>query len=142
MSTRRIPVEADTSHLDHTLRRVRGDIQNIQDEIDIKRRALTRYWQYASQVTQLMLTQFSENAVAQKIQAAQQVVLAGISIGRVALEAEAAFATGNIVQGVTLTTITGLLMNNLVKAQLAQRQAELNQANLERIKNLTNGWSP
>jgi len=95
----------------------------------------------ARQVSNMILRNFQDNAAVGVLLSAQNVLLTGLSIRRVAMESAAAFGVGHVVQGSLLASIAGQMSFSLIASQYAQLQAQRLQEHTNNINRMRDMYS-
>jgi len=84
-------------------------------------------------MSRLILSQFKENAVAQGLLAAEQVISGGVTVTRIGIQAAEAFATQNWIQFATLTSLGITMAAAQTQALAAKLQAQQNEARINAL---------
>lgn len=128
-----IEVRVNRTQVDASLQAIDVKIQQQNQAAEVASLKTRALYNEVMHISRLILSQFKDNAMAQSLLAAEQVVTAGITIGRISIEATEAAMLGNWIQATTLGTLAASMAASQIQAQAARAQAEQNEARINAI---------
>ncbi len=126
-------VQADFSIVNAELDALRGRVIGINAQIASTNIDMNKSFSDGTRLLNVILGNLQNNALAMKIQAAQQVVQTGVTLTSTLAAITVAKATGNIFGVVSLSAAAVSLTANLVAARIASQEAERRSRDLERL---------
>lgn len=120
---------------------LKSDTAKIDTELEKTKVKAMTYWSYINQVTSMALSMLSNvaetEAEQQSIRTAQlvqQSIMGEISFLQIGFQAAAAYASGNIAQGVLLSMLAAGMQSTIVRNIAAEVESRRIQASMEQIK--------
>ena len=126
-------VQADFSIVNAELDALRGRVIGINAQIASTNIDMNKSFSDGTRLLNVILGNLQNNALAMKIQAAQQVVQTGVTLTSTLAAITVARATGNMFGVVSLSAAAVSLTANLVAARIASQEAERRSRDLERL---------
>ena len=131
----------DTQPIKNEVFNVKKMVAGVDAELEKTKVKAMTYWSYINQITSMamsMLANVAETEAEQQtirtLQFAQQTIMGEISFLQIGFQAAAAYASGNIAQGVMLSMLAAGMQATIVRNIAAEVESRRIQASMEQIK--------
>jgi len=131
----------DSSDADNKIKGLDIKATKLDEGLEKTKQKLALIWSYGNQIATMLLNNISRAAEGAREQAKIQEILAGIqiaqqevSIASTQLQAAAAFASGNILQGILLQSITIMMQTGLITAEMKRVETQRAQERAESLR--------
>jgi hypothetical protein len=137
---KKVSIEADTTHIDNTLRRLRGDVRQINTEEDVVIDKLRHSWHQFSHLSGMMLQILGQSQKASVAMQMIQIANTAIDIQRYGAMATAAFATQHYGEGIIL--MMEAMELGMLRIQMLQNieQQRYQQTQTEQLANMVEAY--
>jgi hypothetical protein len=139
--------DMDTSEVQGRITGLKYQMEDVDQAIKKERQAIMNYWNYFNQIA-TMVNQFMQQAfegtgaalAAQKVVAGIQITQQQIAIAQTIVQAKAAFAAGQVGQGVALLSIAGMMEGLFIQSKINQRRITVAQEQQEAYQESIEDW--
>ncbi len=126
-------VQADFSIVNNQMDALRNRVLQFNQEVSSANASANKAFSDGTRLLNVILGGLKNNAIAMKIQAAQQVVQTGLTLSTTIAALAVARQTGNVFGATSLSASAVSLTANLIASQIASQEAERRSRTLERL---------
>ena len=131
----------DTQPIKNEVFNVKKMVAGVDAELEKTKVKAMTYWSYINQVTSMAMSMLANVAATEAeqqsirtAQLVQQTIMGEISVAQMGFQAAAAYASGNIAQGVMLSMLAAGMQATIVRNIAAEVESRRIQASMEQIK--------